>query len=196
LLKLKKQQETETDLYENTKKSLVDLLKTDSNLLKSIFGRVPDAADESDNRLEILRREAQKQMQTVQREDRFIDMETEYNDILKASLCSFKFIALRTLSASVPASLYFTFNFHNFQQVTTEVVYLKTAQQLESRDMLLSHSAEIASNKQYLLVYTDLVKMLEEQKPVIEQILERAIKQQFDVNPVATRNYQEHVEFA
>jgi hypothetical protein len=38
--------------------------------------------------------------------------------------------------------------------------------------------------------------MLSENTPTLDQVLERAIKQQFDVNPTATRNYLEHIEFA
>ncbi len=46
------------------------------------------------------------------------------------------------------------------------------------------------------MVYKDLLRMLADSQPTIEQIIERAIKQQFDVNPVATRNHQEHADFA
>lgn len=125
-------------------------------------------------------------------------MEIEYNDILKASLCSFKFIALRTKSSCptpIPASLYFTFSFYTFPEVQTETVYVKTAKQIEEGDLSLNESS-IALNKQHFLVYKDLLKMMAGQKPSVEQIIERAIKQQFDINPVATKNYQEHVEFA
>ena len=61
---------------------------------------------------------------------------------------------------------------------------------------MLAHTSDVLPNKQYLLVYKDLLKMLDLKSPALEQVLERAIKQQFDVNPVATRNYNEHIDFA
>ena len=64
-------------------------------------------------------------------------MELEFNDILKASMVGFKFVAFRTPSQSkfpLPQSLFFTFNFYNFEEVTTEVVHLKTAYQIENEE--------------------------------------------------------------
>jgi hypothetical protein len=119
-------------------------------------------------------------------------MELEYNDILKASLCSFKFIAFRTPAISVlevPSSLFFTFEFYTFTDVTSEVLYLKTSQQIESGDLKFDDTQNILLNKQYFLIYKDLLRMVADSNPTIEHILERAIKQQFDVNPVATRNH-------
>ena len=47
--------------------------------------------------------------------EREINMELEYNDILKASMVSFKFVAYRTPAQAVhpiPSSLFFTFDFY------------------------------------------------------------------------------------
>jgi len=58
MLKLKEQQESETQLYESTKQSLLTLLKTDNNLLKSIFGRGPTPQETDEANIEMLKREA------------------------------------------------------------------------------------------------------------------------------------------
>jgi hypothetical protein len=161
---LKEQQDAETKLYETTKQSLIELLKTDNNLLKSIFGRNQPVPLNPEPTIDDLRREAQKHLQDLNlKADRHIDMELEYNDILKASLCSFKFIALKTPASSllqVPSSIFFTFSFYTFPDVTSEVLYLKSAQQIESGDLALDGSVPIAPSKQYFLVYKDLLRML------------------------------------
>jgi len=80
---------------------LIEFLKTDDNLLKSIFGRGKPQPEASEQRLDALRQEVKKHMRDLNLDqDRNVDLELEYNDILKASLCSFKFVALRTNEGS------------------------------------------------------------------------------------------------
>lgn len=46
----------------------------------------------------------------------------------------------------------------------------------------------------YFLVYKDLLKyFMTKQKPALEQVLDRGIQHTFDINPVTTKNHEEHI---
>jgi hypothetical protein len=65
-------------------------------------------------------------------ESRLVDnlnMDLEYNDALRASRMTFKFVAFKTptsAAAPLPTSLFFTFKFFNFTACQTEPVALHT----------------------------------------------------------------------
>lgn len=49
----------------------------------------------------------------------------------------------------------------------------------------------------YFLVYKDLLKyFMIKQKPALEQVLDRGIQHTFDINPVTTKNHEEHIQLA
>jgi hypothetical protein len=57
-----------------------------------------------------------------------VNLEIEYNDVLKASQFAIKFVGINTPTSlppnmeALPKSLFFTFKFYTFQAVQTELV--------------------------------------------------------------------------
>ena len=128
-----------------------------------------------------------------------VNLEIEINDILKASLFSIKFVGLNTPSSlppdaeSLPKSLFFTFKFYTFPVVQTELVTLMTTKSIEAGQM---RPGEIELAKQYYLVQDDELRLFNNNKPAIEQILDRGLTVPFEVNPLVTGDVKEHEKFA
>ena len=117
-----------------------------------------------------------------------VNLELEINDVLKASLFTIKFIGLNTPSSippnteALPKSLFFTFKFYTKNVVQTERVSLMTTKSIEAGDMMGPADIELA--KQYYLVQDDELRLFNNSKPAIEQILDRGLMVRHEINPL------------
>lgn len=95
------------------------------------------------------------------------DMELEYNDALRASRVTLKFVAFKTPTSgtALPTSLFFTFKFFNNPACQTEPAQLHTSDQ----------AIKLAT--QYYLVLPDTLRLLKQgNKPDFETVLDSALQ--------------------
>lgn len=128
-----------------------------------------------------------------------VNLELEINDVLKANSFQVKFIGLNTPSSlpatmdALPKSLFFTFKFFTFQAIQTEQVNLMTSKAIEDGKI---NVGEIELAKKYYLVQEEELRLFNQNKPAIEQILDRGLSIPFEVNPLMTQDAKEHEKFA
>jgi hypothetical protein len=199
-------------ITEHTKKTLLELLKSDEKLKDTIFG-----AQEKPKMKEVQAIEKITALQgltdklrakaIMTRDEMRLDVEA--NDLLKANRIAIKFISFRTPSSmppqaagtdkstQLPSSLVFMFRFYTFQAITTEVALLKTAEQIEQGNIGKELDEPIRLSTSYYLVYSELMRLFyNKAKPALDKVLERGIQHQFEINPMTTKNPQEHVKLA
>ena len=103
-----------------------------------------------------------------------VNLELEYNDALRASRFTFKFVAFKTPTSTehqLPKDLFFTFKFFTKQTAQTEIA------KLHSKD------GQIKLAQQYYLVLPDTLRLMaNSQKPEFETVLDSALQVSYDVS--------------
>ena len=128
-----------------------------------------------------------------------VNLEVENNDALKGSIFSFKFLGFNTPSSlpptleALPKSLFFVFKFYTFDALQTDPVQLSTTGSIEEGKL---NPGKIELAKRYHLVQQDQFRQFTQNKPVVEQILDRGLAIPFEVSALRTREATEHEKFA
>ena len=92
----------------------------------------------------------------------------------------------------LPRSMYFTFKFYTYRQITTDVVVLKTKNDLQNNDFTL---VDPEPSTDYFLVPQTQLPFFSQHSVPIEQILDCGMKRDFDVAP-SKDNANEHARLA
>ena len=90
-----------------------------------------------------------------------VNMELEFNDVLKGNSFGVKFVAMQTPTSlpakmsSLPSKVFFTFKFYTFNMVQTDAVQLRLSKQIEetlSSQKSVSFDPKIELARKYYLV--------------------------------------------